>query len=478
MASINLTADEIGATISSIVTNIGKDGAVNASSIVQAINDAASSVVIHADHIQIDGSTLQIDASNINLEGLVTANKNFQIDAKGSIIATGGTIGGFNITSSHIDTRVSGSNERFYIASASDGSKKWIVAIDKNNNETFRVNRYGKLYAAKAEITGSITATEGRIGGFTIDENFIDTKISGSSKRFYLASANDISGNWMCAIDKNGRPTFRVTTAGQLYASDVNISGTITATKGKIGGCLISSDGRLIVKDVNIDGVSVSKLAAGVNKNAIRLNNLVAHLGVDTYFGTGKPEDLRLFTYKIGSKSYTALGAKGALYQDPYNGKIYTSDWNFTGGHLSVTFGLEGSDHPKKLTVSPWQIAQAADAKSNSISDIRMKKNISLYDDRYDVLFDNLIPCRYKYINGESDRFHTGFIAQEVVQALEDSGLTTKDFAAVCQESISEDGVWYLRRDEFVALNTWQIQKLKARVTELENKIAELTKEK
>ena len=28
------------------------------------------------------------------------------------------------------------------------------------------------------------------------------------------------------------------------------------------------------------------------------------------------------------------------------------------------------------------------------------------YDDRYDVLFDNLIPCRYKYINGESDRFH------------------------------------------------------------------------
>ena len=107
-----------------------------------------------------------------------------------------------------------------------------------------------------------------------------------------------------------------------------------------------------------------------------------------------------------------------------------------------------------------------------------MKKNISLYDDRYDVLFDNLIPCRYKYINGESDRFHTGFIAQEVVQALEDSGLTTKDFAAVCQESIGEDGIWYLRRDEFIALNTWQIQKLRARVTDLENKITELTKEK
>lgn len=477
MASINLTADEVGATISSIVTNIGKDGAVNASSIVQAINDAASSVVIHADHIQIDGSTLQIDASNINLEGLVTANKKFQIDAKGSIIATGGTIGGFNITSSYIDTRVSGSNERFYIASASDGSERWIVAIDKDNNETFRVNRYGQLYATKAEIIGSITATEGKIGGFKITKNFIDTRISDSNKRFYLASADDSSGNWVCAIDKNGNTTFKVTTAGQLYASDVNISGTIKATKGEIGGCLIS-EGKLIVGDANISGVSVSKLAAGVNKNAIRLNNLVAHLGVDTYFGTDTDKSLRLFTYKVGSKSYTALGATGVLYDDPHNTNIYTSDWNFTRSHLSVTFGLQGSNHPKKITVSPWQIAKAADKQSNDISDIRMKKNISLYDDRYDVLFDNLIPCRYKYINGESDRFHTGFIAQEVVQALEDSGLTTKDFAAVCQESIGEDGIWYLRRDEFIALNTWQIQKLKARVTELENKIAELTKEK
>ena len=30
---------------------------------------------------------------------------------------------------------------------------------------------------------------------------------------------------------------------------------------------------------------------------------------------------------------------------------------------------------------------------------------------------------------------------------------------------------WYLRRDEFVALNTWQIQKLKPRVSALEQTI-------
>jgi predicted component of type VI protein secretion system len=35
----------------------------------------------------------------------------------------------------------------------------------------------------------------------------------------------------------------------------------------------------------------------------------------------------------------------------------------------------------------------------------------------------------------------------------------------------TEDECWYLRRDEFVALNTWQIQKLKPRVSALEQTI-------
>lgn len=42
------------------------------------------------------------------------------------------------------------------------------------------------------------------------------------------------------------------------------------------------------------------------------------------------------------------------------------------------------------------------------------------------------------------------------------------------EDSGLDEPVWILRRDEFVALNTWQIQKLKTRVTELENEIKEI----
>jgi hypothetical protein len=39
---------------------------------------------------------------------------------------------------------------------------------------------------------------------------------------------------------------------------------------------------------------------------------------------------------------------------------------------------------------------------------------------------------------------------------------------------VTEEKKWYLRRDEFIALNTWQIQKLKTRVSELETELAEI----
>jgi hypothetical protein len=95
--------------------------------------------------------------------------------------------------------------------------------------------------------------------------------------------------------------------------------------------------------------------------------------------------------------------------------------------------------------------------------------------DDYDVFFDLLNPVRYKYKDGNSGRYHTGFIAQEVVDSLEKSNLDTEQFAAVCLDKPANgDECWFLRRDEFVALNTWQIQRCKSRISDLENTVAEL----
>lgn len=106
-------------------------------------------------------------------------------------------------------------------------------------------------------------------------------------------------------------------------------------------------------------------------------------------------------------------------------------------------------------------------------SDARWKNTIEDFTDEHDILFDNLRPRTYKWNDGTSDRTHSGFIVQEVVEAVEKSGLTTKDFAAVVnfKDENGEDDGWGLRYEEMISLNTWQIQKLKARIAELEERL-------
>lgn len=119
-----------------------------------------------------------------------------------------------------------------------------------------------------------------------------------------------------------------------------------------------------------------------------------------------------------------------------------------------------------------------------SNSDANLKHEIESLPNDYTSLFDNLKPIRFKYNDGTSNRYHVGFIAQDVEQAILDSGLTTNDVAGYIKEAdtvddsgaVVKEGTRSIRYGEFVALNTDQIQKLKSRVAELETTVAELTK--
>ena len=131
---------------------------------------------------------------------------------------------------------------------------------------------------------------------------------------------------------------------------------------------------------------------------------------------------------------------------------------------------------------------------SNTItvtSDRNAKNTISDLTDNYDLLFDNLRPVTFKYNEGTSNRLHTGFIAQDVETALQTAEIPSSEFAAWVSgeksktiETVDENGKLQtteeitieqgLRYEEFIALNTAQIQKLKNRVATLESEIAEL----
>lgn len=125
-------------------------------------------------------------------------------------------------------------------------------------------------------------------------------------------------------------------------------------------------------------------------------------------------------------------------------------------------------------------------------SDERLKEDFQSID-KWESFFDNVEPCAFKLKNGRSGRYHLGFKAQQVKDSLEKSGLTTKDFAGfvadkyVNDEEGTEDAEFYkqlginpgddiygLIYTEFIALQHNEIQKLKAKVKNLETEINDI----
>ena len=116
--------------------------------------------------------------------------------------------------------------------------------------------------------------------------------------------------------------------------------------------------------------------------------------------------------------------------------------------------------------------AYSSSGTSVDISDQNLKNTINPISDPYTQIFDSLKPVTYKYNEGTNERLHTGFIAQDVKNAIEESGLTTKDFAGYCEWKDGDDNLTCgLRYSEFIALCVDQIQKLKTQVKELEDKL-------
>ena len=129
--------------------------------------------------------------------------------------------------------------------------------------------------------------------------------------------------------------------------------------------------------------------------------------------------------------------------------------------------------------VSPDEIH--ADIVIDIGSDERIKNHIS-YDvaERYGAFFRALKPARYRMNSSRSERFHTGFIAQQLRDALIGSGLASQDLAALVQQDYdpaAEDGgsgQYSIRYGELVALNTAMVQQLLARVDALEAEVKHL----
>ena len=371
------------------------------------------------------------------------------------------------------------------IPGSGTGSIKQVLTVDESG----------------LQVEGIIYATSG-----TLENLYINGKLyfSADPSKDYF-----IDGSAMSSLGTDERyyinmPGFKVSTkqayfSGELIAASGTFSGELKAASGTFSGELQAASGTFsgrlqagtkgypfIISSSNAveDSpciYSMYPLYAGSGGFGSAQNNCV-YIGGDGFS----------YWFNDGKHDYNTAIRPGYILCSGDNGYqgINHKATAYTPGGIIFCYGgitnLRGSDIPSspELVVGSMEISKTnvlmggnftGRSSGSIVSDSARKHDILTMDSQYDILFDALRPVTYKYNDGTSGRTHTGFIAQDVVSAIQLASLTTMDFAAYIEATdVDGSSVCGLRYEEFVSLNTWQIQKLKARVAELERIVATL----
>lgn len=352
----------------------------------------------------------------------------------------------------------------------------------------------GTLEAAGAVISGTLTAASGSsFGPWTISNSSIyrvAEEFGGSASMYFGTSGLSISNKFK--VDASGKLTCTgAEIAGSIVASSLNVTNaTITGlraddiTAGSFSASRING-GTLDFNNFTVVHLSASDITTGsLSSDYIQLGGDMAvyaslqsgsvggYLGYTTGDYGGAGIHMRS---GYGEVVATTSGAKLCYYNNTISVTSSGAHTNCTmtvGGNLSVHGGAAPeTDGGGSLGYSNyrWSVVYAQTG-AISTSDREKKRKISRALERYDALFYQLQPVSYEFIDGHSGRTHTGLIAQQVEQALEACGLTGQDFAALVKTPRTGGYDYGLRYEEFIALCIRQIQRLDARVRELEEK--------
>ena len=488
-SSLEQTVDGFKATVES--TYATNDSVIQKVSVVEQKADKISWIVksgTSASSMELTSEALQIVADHISLNADVKVNGSMVVD--NSITAEKLSVISLSAISTNIGTVKAGTIQSTNYVANNIGMKL-SLATGVWDSKYFKISS-----------TGTITATGGTIGGFTISN---DSLYNGLTSINHKEGTNETSGvnidvlNGLAVYNSqfgteinNGKIEFYSLgrELGYIAPTSTDFSNYgktrigIVATNqiGKAGlygqidlGYQDEFDSSAYQPTYSVccdsrkssnDGFNSTfhvrtRFSSGIDVSDIYFsyeNKTICSIGIAGYYGVGgiSPD---VYKWLPVFNDYVAF-KRGILFDSSNPSLIYhganrllaCSSSKIVVGNSNLALSLIGSSLTSSSTISVS-------------SDARMKNHIADLPSKSENLFDYLDGKSFFYNGDTSTAKNYGFIAQDVLTALQKCGLTTDDFAGFCD--INGDGSQYaLAYEQFIPLMWNEIKRLRKALSE------------
>ena len=488
-SSLEQTVDGFKATVES--TYATNDSVIQKVSVVEQKADKISWIVksgTSASSMELTSEALQIVADHISLNADVKVNGSMVVD--NSITAEKLSVISLSAISTNIGTVKAGTIQSTNYVANNIGMKL-SLATGVWNSKHFKISS-----------TGTITATGGTIGGFTISN---DSLYNGLTSINHKEGTNETSGvnidvlNGLAVYNSqfgteinNGKIEFYSLgrELGYIAPTSTDFSNYgktrigIVATNqiGKAGlygqidlGYQDEFDSSAYQPTYSVccdsrkssnDGFNSTfhvrtRFSSGIDVSDIYFsyeNKTICSIGIAGYYGVGgiSPD---VYKWLPVFNDYVAF-KRGILFDSSNPSLIYhganrllaCSSSKIVVGNSNLALSLIGSSLTSSSTISVS-------------SDARMKNHIADLPSKSENLFDYLDGKSFFYNGDTSTAKNYGFIAQDVLSALQKCGLSTDDFAGFCD--INGDGSQYaLAYEQFIPLMWNEIKRLRKALSE------------
>lgn len=485
--------------------------------------------------IEAIADTINITArGGLNLSGnrFTLNSTNTSITADGTItcsnlIANGGNVGGWKVSKDSISTIFKQNNDLFRIALQIPGDiTPYVFSVFHGTEDegyskspNFYISQTGKLYATNAQITGSGYFSSGTIGGWDISKSSI-YKDYGKYRTYIQAPADSEAWAFSCQEERDGAYY------GNWY---VRADGYMYASKGQIGNFSIDNGILSTYRNNGIKGMSIDQNYIKFYSWVDDYENYVGSITTTRYY-TSNNEVRRALVLNADLGDVVGINCtKEKTENTEYEFVIRINDdlnksLEFFSPNISMNGGYQDNiKKPTTLTVYCYNPNSGKDTQNVRItntedrhyencelsvygstyigydlrcfgsiygtiasdSDENVKKDVHLLnsEDSSEFIY-NLKPCEFKMINGTSNRYHHGFIAQQVKETMKD------DWGLFIDKKINNDNYetqvsdengnttkeltarYALRYDELIADIVATVQSQNMRIKKLEKQLS------